>query len=308
LVRLIIELKPLTVTLIIMTFIPFDQRDGTLWLNGEMLPWKEAKVSVLTHGLHYGSSIFEGLRAYNGKIFKLQEHTDRLFRSADIMEMWVPYNREDVNAACEQVLAESGLKNAYIRPVMWRGAEQLGVAGMQTKIHVAVAAWDWGQTFSDELMAKGIELRTAAWRRPPPDCAPFEAKAAGLYMIGTLAKRAAEKNGYQDCLFLDWRGQVAEATAANMFLVMDGKLHTPIPDCFLNGITRQTVIELAENAGIEVIERAIMPEEFARTQEVFLTGSAYEIIPVGKIDQYEFTVGPMTKKIQQLYYQAVGKV
>lgn len=291
-----------------MTFIPFDQRDGILWLNGQMVSWRDAKVSVLTHGLHYGSSIFEGLRAYNGKIFKLKEHTERFFKSAGILELTPEFTQEEINQACEDVLKVSGLKNAYLRPVMWRGAEQLGVAGMQTRTHVAIAAWDWGRTFSEELMQTGIEMRTAQWRRPPPECAPVHAKAAGLYMIGTLAKRHAEANGYQDCLFLDWRGQIAEATAANIFLVIDGKLHTPVTDCFLNGITRLTVIDLAREAGIEVIERAIMPEELAQAQEVFLTGSAYEVVPVAIIDDYTFEYGQVTRRLQEMYHTLVGKV
>lgn len=272
-----------------------------------MLPWREAKVHVLTHALHYGSSIFEGLRAYNGKIFKLQEHTERFFKSAEILELAPEVTKEDVNAACEAVMQANDLRDAYLRPVMWRGAEQLGVAGLKTKTHVAVAAWDWGSPFPSDLLAKGIEMRTTTWRRPPPECAPVHAKAAGLYMISTLSKQHADRNGFHDCLFLDWRGQIAEATAANIFLVIDGELHTPTPDCFLNGITRLTVIDLAREAGFKLHERAIMPEELARAQEVFLTGSAYEIVPVGKIDHHQFTPGPVTAALQNMYHTLTGK-
>jgi branched-chain amino acid aminotransferase len=287
--------------------IAFDQIDGFIWFDGKIMPWKDAKVHVLTHGLHYGSSIFEGLRAYKGNIFKLEEHTKRLFKSAEILALTPEFSQQEVNNACKEVMKLNNLSDAYLRPVMWRGSEQLGIAGMATKTHTAIAAWDWGPAFSADLLEKGIEMRTAPWRRPPPECAPVHAKAAGLYMICTLSKRQAEQNGYQDCLFLDWRGQISEATAANIFIIIDGEIHTPTPDCFLNGITRLTVIDLAKQAGYKVIERAIMPEDLAKAQEVFLTGTAYEIVPVGKIDNHTFTVGPVTQALRQKYNQLVGK-
>lgn len=272
-----------------------------------MVPWGEANVHLLTHGLHYASSVFEGVRAYNGQIFKLEEHTARLFKSAELLAMKPDFTQEQVNQACLDVVRINKLHNAYLRPLMWRGAEQMGIAGMATRTHTAVAAWDWGPAFSDELREQGIVMKTATWRRPPPQCAPVHAKAAGLYMICTLSKRQAEENGYHDCLFLDWRGQVSEATAANIFLVIDGEIHTPTPDCFLNGITRLTVIDLARQAGYNVIERAIMPEEFSKAQEVFLTGTAYEIVPVAKIDDHAFTVGPVIRDLSAKYNQSVGK-
>lgn len=290
-----------------MSSVPFDQQEGVIWFDGKMVPWSEARIHVLTHGLHYGSGIFEGLRAYDGKIFKLEEHTTRLFKSAGILAMKPDFTEAEINQACKDVMTQNNLGDAYLRPVMWRGAEQLGIAGMATKTHTAIAAWNWGPAFSDALVEKGIVMKTAPWRRPPPECAPVHAKAAGLYMISTLSKRQAEENGYNDCLFLDWRGQISEATAANLFMVIDGEIHTPTPDCFLNGITRLTVIDLAREAGYKVIERAIMPEELAKTQEVFLTGTAYEIVPVSQIDDYNFTVGPVTRTLRQKYNQLVGK-
>lgn len=290
-----------------MSSVPFDKREGLIWLDGKMVPWSEANVHILTHGLHYGSSVFEGVRAYNGKIFKLEEHTTRLFKSAEILAMKPEFTEAEVNQACLDVIAQNNLNNAYLRPLMWRGAEQMGLAGMATHTHTMVAAWDWGPAFSDELIEKGIVMKTGTWRRPPPECAPVHAKAAGLYMICTLSKRKAETEGYNDCLFLDWRGQVTEATAANIFLIIDGEIHTPKPDCFLNGITRLTAIDLAREAGYNVIERAIMPEEFAKAQEVFLTGTAYEIVPVAKIDNYDFTIGPVTDNLRKKYNLLVGK-
>jgi branched-chain amino acid aminotransferase len=290
-----------------MSFIPMDQRDGIIWKDGKMVPWQDAKVHVLTHGLHYGSGVFEGVRAYGSKIFKLEEHTERLFKSAEILAMKPEFTPDEINRACNDVLKQNNLHDAYLRPVMWRGAEQMGLAGMKTKTHCAIIAWDWGQSFSDDVMEKGIVMKTATWRRPPPECAPVHAKAAGLYMICTLSKRQAEENGYNDCLFLDWRGQISEATAANIFLVINGEIHTPTPDCFLNGITRLTVIDLAKEAGYKVVERAIMPNELAKAQEVFLTGTAYEIVPVSQIDDYRFTPADVTNTLRAKYNQLVGK-
>ena len=291
-----------------MSLIPFDQRDGMIWLDGRMVPWNDARVHILTHALHYGSSVFEGVRAYNGRIFKLKEHTERLFASARILDMEPSFSEDQVNAACQDILHANSLKDAYLRPVVWRGAEQMGIAGMATKTHIAIAAWDWGRVFPETVWEKGLVMKTAPWRRPPPQCAPTAAKAAGLYMICTLSKRKAEKEGYDDCLFLDWRGRVTEATAANIFLVIDGALHTPVVDCFLDGITRLTIIDLARQAGMQVVERVIMPDELARAQEVFLTGTAYEILPVGRIDEHVFSVGPVTSRLRDAYHAATGRV
>lgn len=284
-----------------MSIIPFDDRDGVIWLNGTLVPWREAKLHVLSHGLHYASCVFEGERAYNGTIFKMTEHHERLHESGRILGFKIPYSVEEINAAAEQVLRENGLVDAYVRPVAWRGSEMMGVSAQQTRINVAIAAWAWPSYFSPELREKGIRLKTSAWRRPPPECAPVHSKAAGLYMICTLSKHAAEDEGYHDCLMLDYRGQVAEATGANIFLIQDGKIHTPIPDCFLDGITRRTVINLAKSKGFEVIERVIMPEEFAKTSEVFLTGTAAEVTPVGSIDDFRFTPGEITRTLSDAY-------
>ncbi len=286
----------------------FDSLDGAIWYDGKMLPWEDANVHVLTHGLHYGSCVFEGERSYNGEIFKLREHTDRLLMSADALGFEVPYNVNEIDEACIEVCKVNGIVDGYIRPVAWRGSEMMGVSAQANTIHVAIAAWPWPSYFSPEARFKGICLRTSVWRRPAPDTAPVHAKAAGLYMICTLSKHEAEAEGYDDALMLDWRGQIAEATGANIFMVMgDGKLHTPIPDCFLNGITRKTVIELAKKRGIHIIERVIMPEELANATEVFLTGTAAEVTPVGEIDGYKFTVGEITNWLIGDYDKVVGK-
>ncbi len=290
-----------------MSLIPFDDRDGTIWFNGALVPWREAKLHVLSHALHYGSSVFEGERAYNGHIFKMTEHHERLRLSGEILGFELPYSVAEIDAAAEAVLRENGLVDAYVRPVAWRGSEMMGVSAQATRINVAIAAWEWPSYFNPELRAKGIRLMTSPWRRPAPDTAPVHAKAAGLYMICTMSKHAAEDQGYHDCLMLDYRGQVAEATGANIFLLQDDKLHTPTPDCFLDGITRRTVIDLARAEGIEVVERTIMPEDFAKTSEVFLTGTAAEITPVGEIDQYKFTPGQMTQLLSGAYGELVRK-
>jgi branched-chain amino acid aminotransferase len=287
---------------------PFDKLDGQIWYDGKMVPWQDADVHVLTHGLHYGSCVFEGERSYGGNIFKLREHTDRLLMSAEVLGFKIPFSADEIDAACDEVCKVNGITDGYIRPVAWRGSEMMGVSAQANTIHLAIAAWPWPSYFSPEARAKGIRLKTSKWRRPAPDTAPVHAKAAGLYMICTLSKHAAEAEGYEDSLMLDWRGQIAEATGANIFMVMgDGKLHTPIPDCFLNGITRKTIIELAKNRGIEVIERVIMPEELANATEVFLTGTAAEVTPVGQIDEHTFTVGEISNWMIDDYDAAVGK-
>lgn len=277
----------------------FHDRDGVIWMDGKMVPWREANIHVLTHGLHYGSSVFEGLRAYDKKIFKLNEHTDRLFKSAEIMDMVIPFTADDINAACRDVVAQNGIVNGYLRPVAWRGSEQMGIAAPGARIRVAVAAWEWPSYF--DARDTGIILKTAPWKRPPPECAPCHAKAGGLYMIGTLSKHKVDQEGAHEALMLDWRGQITEASSSNIFLIFGQELHTPTPDCFLNGITRQTVIELAKREGIKVVERAIFPEELAKADEVFLTGTAVEVTPVRQIDDKHYAVGPVTRKLRDAY-------
>jgi len=286
----------------------FDDRDGLIWFNGEMIPWRDAKLHVLSHALHYASSVFEGERSYNGKIFKLTQHSERLAFSAGELGFELPYSVAEIDAACIETCKANDIVDGYVRPVAWRGSEMMGVSAQDTRINVAIAAWAWPSYFSPEARMKGIRLKTSKWRRPSPETEPVHAKAAGLYMICTLSKHAAEADGYDDCLMLDWRGQIAEATGANIFMVMgDGKLHTPTPDCFLNGITRQTVIELAKARGIDVIERAIMPDELSNATEVFLTGTAAEVTPVGEIDEHSFTVGDISRWMMEDYDKAVGK-
>ena len=288
---------------------PFHDRDGYIWFDGALKPWREAHIHVLTHGLHYASSVFEGQRAYNGKVFKLRQHTDRLAFSARELGFELPFAADEIDTACIEVIKANGLTDCYMRPVAWRGSEKMGVAARTNTIHVAIAAWEWPSYFSPEARMKGLRLKTAIWRRPDPLTAPARAKAAGLYMICTLSKHDAEATGYDDALMLDWRGRVAECTGANIFFVFgDGKLHTPIPDCFLDGITRQTVIELAQARGIDVIERRIMPDELDNATEVFVTGTAAEITPIREIDTRKYTVGAITRNLMSDYEMAVGKV
>jgi branched-chain amino acid aminotransferase len=292
-----------------MESVPFDDRDGLIWYNGELIPWRNAKLHVLSHALHYASSVFEGERSYAGNIFKLTEHTERLAFSAKTLGFKLPYSVAEIDAACVKICKANNIIDGYVRPIAWRGSEMMGVSAQETRINVAIAAWDWPSYFSPQARLKGIRLKTSKWRRPSPETGPVHAKAAGLYMICTLSKHNAEEEGYDDCLMLDWRGQIAEATGANIFLVFgDGKLHTPTPDCFLNGITRQTVIKLAHARGIEVIERAIMPTELKTATEVFLTGTAAEVTPVGSIDELKFTVGDISKWMMDDYDKIVGKV
>ncbi len=276
-------------------------------MNGALVPWTEARLHVLSHALHYASSVFEGERAYGGVIFKGHEHHQRLQRSAEILDFTLPYSVEEIDAAAEAVLAANKLTDAYLRPVAWRGSEMMGVSAQSTKINVAIAAWEWPAYFSPELKAKGIRLAMAPWRRPAPDCAPTQSKAAGLYMICTMSKHAAERQGYQDALMLDYEGNVAEATGANIFLAIDGKLHTPTPSCFLNGITRRTVIALAEREGLEVIERTISVADLDRASEVFLTGTAAEVTPVGEIDGRHYNPGRISNLLVDAYQAEVRK-
>ena len=279
---------------------PFDDRDGTIWLDGKLVPWREANVHVLTHALHYAICVFEGERIYSGRIFKLREHSQRLIDSARILGFTIPYSLEEIEQAQIDTVKASGIADGYVRPVAWRGPEQMGVAAQKTKIHMAIAVWDdWKAYFTPEARAKGIRMSWAKWARPAPNTAPTAAKAAGLYMICTWAKHAAEAEGFDDALMLDWRGQIAEATGANIFLGIDGELHTPKPDCFLDGITRKVVIGLAKARQIKVVERAIMPSELAQTQEVFVTGSAAEVTPVTQIGEHKFPVGPLTKMLME---------
>ncbi len=280
---------------------PFDQRDGVIWMDGQYVPWADAKVHVLTHALHYGSAVFEGERAYGGVIFELDAHSRRLHDSAKTLGFEVPYSVETINKACNELLARQGLSDAYVRPIAYRGSEQMGVAAQQTKVHVAIAVWEWPSYFKPEERLKGIRLDIATYRRPDPATAPAKAKAVGLYMICTISKHAAEGKGYADALMLDWRGQVAEATGANIFFVKDGVIHTPTPDCFLDGITRRAVIGLAKKRGYEVVERVIMPEEMEGFEQCFLTGTAAEVTPVSEIGPYTFTVGEITRTLMEDY-------
>jgi branched-chain amino acid aminotransferase len=280
-----------------MSLIPFDDRDGFIWYDGALKPWREVKLHVLSHALHYASAVFEGERSYGGTIFKLREHSQRLLDSAKILGFEIPFGVEAIDAACYEVIKANGIVDGYVRPVAWRGSEMMGVSAQQSKIHLAIAAWQWPAYFSPEARMRGIRMMWAPWRRPAPDTAPTKSKAAGLYMICTLSKHAAENAGYADALMLDWRGQIAEATGANIFLVQDGKVHTPTPDCFLDGITRRSVVDLARKAGITVIERAIMPDELAHTQEVFITGTAAEVTPVAEIGPHRFQVGQITQRL-----------
>ena len=286
--------------------IAFDQRDGFIWMNGDMQPWADTKVHVLTHGLHYGSCVFEGERAYDGTIFKLREHTERLFYSANELGFDLPYSVEEIDGACIETLEANGLTDGYIRPVAWRGSEMMGVSAQQNRINVAIAAWEWPSYFDPEERLKGIRLDIAKYRRPSPETAPCQAKAAGLYMICTLSKHEAESKGYADAMMLDYRGQVAEATGANMFFVQDAVILTPTPDCFLDGITRRTVIELARARGHDIVERAIMPDELADFSECFITGTAAEVTPVSEIGPYKFIPSDISKNLMDDYTALVS--
>ena len=284
----------------------YDDRDGWIWFDGKLVPWREANVHILTHAMHYASSVFEGQRAYNGTIFKLRQHSERLINSARLLGFDLPWSAEQIDAACNEVLQANGLTDAYVRPVAWRGSEQMGVSAQATKPHMAVACWEWGKYFDPAIAAKGLRLDIAPWRRPAPHTAPVHSKAAGLYMIATLSKHHAEARGYNDALMFDYRGQVAEATGANAFFLKDGVLHTPTPDCFLNGITRQTVIEIATRRGVQVVERAIWPEELEGFEQMFITGSAAEVTFIQSAGPWTFEVGDFSRQIAKDYDDLVN--
>ncbi|NBX03996.1 MAG: branched-chain amino acid aminotransferase [Alphaproteobacteria bacterium] len=290
-----------------MSILPFDDRDGFIWFNGQFVAWRDAKVHVLTHGLHYGSCVFEGVRVYGGKIFKLREHSERLIKSAELLGFEIPYSADELDKATLDTIKKQNITNGYIRPVAWRGSEMMAISAQKTKIHVAIASWEWPSYFSSEAKERGLKLQVSKWQRPAPNTAPTASKAAGLYMICTMSKHAAEKDGFDDALMLDYRGYIAEATGANMFFIIGDEIHTPTPDCFLDGITRRTVIDLARAGGIKVVERHIKPEELSTVTEVFLTGTAAEVTPVGQIGEQKFTVGPITKKLMADYTVLVLK-
>ncbi|OYW14300.1 MAG: branched-chain amino acid aminotransferase [Rhodospirillales bacterium 12-54-5] len=284
-----------------MSIIPFDDRDGFIWMDGAMIPWREAKLHVLSHGLHYGSSVFEGERCYAGKIFKDVEHAKRFHTSAELVGFTIPYSVETLVSAKAEVLKANNIVDGYVRPVAWRGSEMMAISAQHNTIHVAIAAWAWPSMYKADIKEKGIRLTMAKYKRPSPETEPTASKAAGLYMICTISKHEAERQGFDDALMLDYRGYLAEATGANLFLVIRGELHTPAADCFLNGITRQTVIERAKALGITVHERHIAPDELATVQEVFLTGTAAELTPVSEIAGQKFNVGPITKQLMEDY-------
>ena len=280
---------------------PYDDRDGFIWVDGEFVPWRDAQVHVLTHAMHYGSSVFEGERAYGGKIFENRKHTERLLESARLLDMPVGYTVEEIEKAKSDVMEKNGLADAYVRPVIWRASgEDMGVGARKNKVKMAIAAWEWGAYYGDAKF-KGAKLDISKWKRPSPETIPSQAKAAGLYMICTISKHQAEEKGCSDSLMLDYRGYVAEATGANVFFVKDGEAHTPLPDCFLNGITRQTVIKLLNDLNVNIHERHIKPEELEGFEQCWLTGTAAEVTPVGRIGDYSFEVGPLTRSIAKKY-------
>ncbi len=285
-----------------MNSVPFDKRDGFIWLDGKMLPWREAKLHVLSHGLHYGGSVFEGERVYSGNVFKLREHSQRLIDSASMLDMHITQSLEEIEEVSREVLEANNIVDGYLRPIAWRGAEQMAVSGQNTTIHVAFACWEWPKYFFPKGGEdKGIALRTSKWRRPDPTTSPVHAKAAGNYAIGTMAKHEAEKAGYDDAFMLDYKGRVAESSGSNIFFVKDNTIRTPFAECFLNGITRQTVLKMAQDMGYDAQEATIMPDEIGQYDEVFVTGTAAEITAVGKIDDHEYTPGAVTKRLQEAY-------
>jgi branched-chain amino acid aminotransferase len=289
-----------------MAGLSFDQREGVIWMNGKLVPWADAKLHVLSHGLHYASCVFEGERAYGGKIFKSSEHSARFKKSAQILDFEIPYSVEELDAAKALVVKSNGFQNCYVRPVAWRGSEMMAISAQNATINVAIATWDWPSMFDVATKMKGIRLDIAEYRRPDPQCAPCDSKAAGLYMICTISKHRAERKGYADAMMLDWQGRVAECTGANIFFTQGGKIITPIADCFLNGITRQTVIGLAKSQGVEVIERRIMPEELAGFDECFLCGTGAEVTPVSEVGPYKFTPGTISRNLIEGYTALVN--
>ena len=288
--------------------LPFDKRSGKIWFNNELCEWQDARVHIISHGMHYASLVFEGLRVYNTKIFKLEEHTERLFNSAKILDMKIPYSFNEIIEATKKLVSDQNIKNGYIRPFVWRGSEMMGVSAQNTKINVAIAIWDWPTYFDPNLKLKGIKLNISKWQRPPQNSSPWESKAAGLYMICTLSKHQAEKEGYADSLMLDHEGNIAEATSANIFFKDEkDELHTPIPDSFLDGITRKTVIDLAKSKNIKIHERKISPNELSNFKGCFITGTAAEITPVGNILDNNFEVCDLIKNLSSSYEELVGK-
>ena len=285
----------------------FADRDGFIWMDGALRPWREANVHILTHAMHYASSVFEGERAYGGKIFKLREHSERLHKSAELLGFEIPWSVDQIDAACIEVLEANNLRDAYIRPLAWRGSESMGVSPKGTVPHLAIAAWNWGKYYPPEKARKGIRLDIAPWRRPAPYTAPVHSKAAGLYMIASLSKQQADAKGFDDALMMDWRGQVAEATGANVFFIRDQVIHTPTPDCFLDGITRRTLIDLARKRGVEVVERAIWPEELETFQNFFLTGSAAEVTFVQSAGPWSFEIGALQQQLARDYDDLVNE-
>ena len=291
-----------------MEMIPYDKRSGKIWFNGEPVNWENAKIHVLNHGLHYASCVFEGERVYDGEIFKLEEHTERLFYSAKRMGIKVPYSQTEINEACKNIVNIQKVKNGYVRPVIWRGSEMMAISAQKNKVHVAIATWEWGSYFDPKLKIEGIKLNISKWRRPAPNTIPWDTKAAGLYMICTLSKHEAEEQGFTDSLMLDFEGNIAEATGANIFFKSkDGQLHTPIPDSFLDGITRRAVIEIAKSKNIKINERKILPDEMKNFVGCFLTGTAAEITPVSKIDKFDFKVCNLIKELSDSYQSMVRK-
>lgn len=287
--------------------IPFDQREGVIWLDGEFVDWKQARIHVLTHGLHYASCVYEGERAYGGTIFKLTEHTERLFKSAQALDFEIPYSREAIQAVSKELLTRNNIKDGYLRPVAWRGSEQISTSARASSIRMAIACWSWPSYFDPAAKLKGIRLKTAPWRRPPPSCSPHQAKASSHYMIATLCKHDAEAHGFDDALMLDWRGQVAEATSANIFFVKGRSLHTPTPDCFLDGLTRQTVIELARKLGFTVKQHSILVQDMSSFDECFITGTAAEVCPVRSIDELNFHPANASVELMHAYSDEVRR-
>ena len=291
-----------------METIPYDKRSGKLWFNGKAIEWADAKIHVLSHGLHYASCVFEGERVYENKIFKLEEHTERLFYSAKRMGIKIPYNQEEINNGCKEIVKAQNVRNGYVRPVIWRGSEMMAISAQKNKINVAIATWEWGSYFDPQLKLKGIKLNISSWRRPSPNSIPWDTKAAGLYMICTLSKHEAESKGFADSLMLDHEGNIAEATGANIFFKNNKEeIHTPIPDSFLDGITRRSIIEIAKRKGIKVVERKIAPEEIKNFVGCFLTGTAAEVTPVSQINEFQFKLCDVIKDLSKSYQELVKK-